>query len=102
VPALSRDLFAGYIGELFLVGAGQEPIALHLVDVRDLHAAHYRRAGADREQNFALLFRGPSDRQLSQDTYAFAHPWIGGFQLFIVPMRGDAAVARYEAVVSAG
>lgn len=48
---------------------------------------------------FSLLFSGEATRPLDQNTYRFAHPRIGRFEMFIVPVgRADGTHCYYEAV----
>jgi hypothetical protein len=47
---------------------------------------------------FSLLFRGPYDRPLPQDTYRFAHDSLGEFVLLIVPLFPEEKARVYEAV----
>ncbi len=49
-------------------------------------------------ERFSILFRGPRERPLPQGTYAFEHPRLGPFPLFIVPVGADHEGMRYEAV----
>jgi hypothetical protein len=49
---------------------------------------------------FSLVFHGPADRAVSQQTCAFSHPQLGQFDLFIVPLGPDEHGMAYEAVVS--
>jgi len=65
----------------------QEPQSLELVEA------------AGDGKKFSLLFRGDAARSLLQDTYAFEHPRIGRFEMFIVPVgRADGSRCHYEAV----
>ena len=47
---------------------------------------------------FSLLFHGPKSRPLPQENYAFSHPRMGKFDLFIVPVGQAGDVVRYEAI----
>ena len=49
---------------------------------------------------FALVFHGPADGALSQQTCRFRHAQRGEFELFIVPLGPDEQGMRYEAVIS--
>jgi len=49
---------------------------------------------------FSLVFRGPADGAVSQQTCGFRHAQLGQFDLFIVPLGPDEQGMRYEAVVS--
>src|SRR5688572_15644112 len=54
-------------------------------------------AGSEFE-SFSLLFDGPNDRPLGQQTYRFAHERLGAFDLFIVPVSAAGNARQYEAV----
>jgi len=84
--------FAEQLDTPFLVtrSSGGE-LPLLLAEAQDLS----HRFGAE---NFSIVFHGPSDQPLSQGTYEFEHRSLGAFSLFIVPMRGEAQHASYEAV----
>ncbi|HKG46063.1 MAG TPA: hypothetical protein VKB02_05020 [Pyrinomonadaceae bacterium] len=50
------------------------------------------------QEEFTLVFRGPSDMFLDQGIRNFTHDQMGQFELFIVPVRQDAQGFYYEAV----
>jgi len=98
--ALARSTFARHVGEPFHIdlGVSGRP-ALQLFKVRDLGASSKSAAaGIDDERRFSILFRGPVDRPLGQETYHFEHDGIGRFALFIVPMRPEPDGRYYEAI----
>ena len=101
-PALVRSTFAPYVGDTFHVQLdASDAIALQLIEVRDLLAAHplvTQGQMIDAEQSFSILFHGPAARPLGQDTYHFTHSHVGEIMLFIVPMRRDNHGCSYEAV----
>jgi hypothetical protein len=99
-PALGRSTFARHLGDTFHIALGVSSVlALQLFKVRDLRAASKSAtAGMDGEQRFSMLFRGPVDRPLGQETYQFEHDRIGRFTLFIVPMRPEQDARYYEAI----
>src|SRR5262249_15916303 len=47
---------------------------------------------------FSLVFRSPAHTRLMQGIYTMAHPTIGAFQLFLVPIGLDAQGLRCEAI----
>ena len=83
--------FAEQLDTPFLVRGSGGELPLLLAEAQDLS----HRFGAE---NFSIVFHGPSDQPLSQGTYEFEHRSLGAFSLFIVPMRGEAQHASYEAV----
>jgi hypothetical protein len=53
---------------------------------------------AGQTERFSAIFRGALDQFLPQGSYAMEHEGLGGFELFIVPIRKDEAGFYYEAV----
>lgn len=51
-----------------------------------------------RQERFSVLFRGPLDAFLPQQTYPVEHPVLGAFDLFLVPVARDAKGFQYEAI----
>lgn len=86
--------FSRLAGSVFRVFSRGEAVAeLQLTRARP---AALQNAGFEQ---FSLFFRGPTNPALSQDSYAFWHPGIGGFAMFIAPVGNpDPAAAFYEAV----
>ncbi len=62
--------------------------------------------GAIGERTFSLVFRAAPGASLPQGMHDLAHPQLGAFALFVVPIGpapGDSqARLRYEAVVNRG
>src|SRR6476469_2135118 len=50
------------------------------------------------QEQFSLLFRGPTEQFLGQGTRILEHIEIGQFLIFIVPVRQDTEGYYYEAV----
>ena len=51
-----------------------------------------------RNEEFAIVLRGPKEAFLGQGTRYFEHDQLGKFELFIVPIRDDDEGYYYEAV----
>lgn len=49
---------------------------------------------------YSLAFSGPKGQTLAQGTYAFSHPQIGRFDLFIVPAMAVDHEERYIAIIN--
>jgi hypothetical protein len=95
------DDFADRLGEQFVARPpeddGDASVALVLAEASLLDAAGGQGPdGAERRQ-FSLLFRGPSDLQLSQGLWLLEHEGMGELALFLVPLGPDADGPRYEA-----
>ena len=52
----------------------------------------------DKLEQFSLVFQGPQQQSLHQDTYCFEHPQLGCLDLFIALIGQDQAGLYYEAV----
>jgi uncharacterized protein DUF6916 len=52
----------------------------------------------DRQEQFALLFRGPADAFFEQGNYRIEHERLGAFDLLLVPVAKDDKGFYYEAV----
>jgi hypothetical protein len=89
--------FAGRLGQAFRVRpAGAPPLTFELIEATDLS-----RGGTpppNHRAPFSLVFRGPREPCLPQQTYQLEHDELGAFDLFVVPIGPDAHGMRYEAV----
>ncbi|PZD94521.1 hypothetical protein DNH61_17540 [Paenibacillus sambharensis] len=77
---------------LQVLGA-ETPLYLKLIEVKDMGVT-------DGYERFSLLFEGPSDRLLEQQTVVLEHESLEEFAVFIVPVRLTGSGCRYEAVFS--
>ncbi|MDB6025627.1 MAG: hypothetical protein JWM68_1850 [Verrucomicrobiales bacterium] len=78
-------------------------VELELIRVRLSSLAslgkHPLKAPDRHNERFSLLFRGPLNGVLDQNTYTFEHKNMGTFPMFIVPMKSqDKQYQYYEAV----
>ena len=64
---------------------------MNLIELSDGHSS-------ERQEQFALRFRGDRDRILPQSIYPMRHDAIGDFDLFLVPIGQDETGTIYEAV----
>lgn len=93
------DDFADRVGDRFRVRL-PETHELELVLSEATAGAHNGDdTGPDgpKRQQFALLFRGPAEPQLSQGLWELEHDRMGELALFLVPLGPDADGPRYEA-----
>ena len=85
-----------------LYPGGPDPgacLELALVEATDLTTEDQRNSSAPpRRGQFSIVFRGPRTPILPQRIYRVAHPEIGDFDLFVVPIGPDGQGMRYEAV----
>lgn len=86
-----KDTFEPHLNTTFRVslGATRAP-DLELIEVSDLRIKN--------PKNFSLLFRGPNDLYLPQQSYTFEHEQIGAFDLFITPVGRDEDGTYFEAI----
>ena len=71
------------------------PIEIKLISVTPRKIEPHEQAGMER---FSVVFSGPADVFLPQNTYRLAHPEMGEFEVFLVPIKQEAEGFRYEAV----
>src|SRR5215217_424611 len=74
--SLVRSAFAAHVGDMFRIQAATGgSTALQLFKARDLRSAQSLLAqgrSVNPEHTFSLLFRGPVDQPLGQETYRFS------------------------------
>lgn len=88
----SKSELAAQVGSHFkLHGEAGAPLDLQLVELREGGSS----AG---QEQFSLLFDGPSEPLMPQRIYSLVHPELGTFALFLVPTARNETCARYEAV----
>lgn len=92
---LTRSDFTSHRDTAFALSAADPPMDLTLHAVNDLPAAD---AAAGHEHQFALVFRGPAEPVLRQQTVELQHPTLGPIALFLVPVRQTETHTHYEAV----
>jgi hypothetical protein len=95
---LTFDMFAGRVGEQFVVALDEERrVVIELGEATESsEAGGPGPDGQDRRQ-FSLVFRGPAEPFLPQATYALSHAELDELELFLVPLGPDGEAMRYEA-----
>ncbi len=94
---LTREAFADHLNSEFDVRSeAGDAVRLELVAAEDRTMA--RPGEKPVSECFSILFRGSADRALEQGTHEFAHPSMGKFDMFIVPVGPDGKGMLYEAV----
>jgi len=89
---LSYEAFTSNLGSKFQVSVEPDRmVELKLTEVSE-------RKSYPRQEQFAIVFQGPSDAFLGQGTRLFNHEMMGAFDLFVVPIRQDDQGFYYEAV----
>jgi hypothetical protein len=93
------DIFAPHLEEAFAIRLADQALpALTLIAATALPEHPLREGQPARRGPFSLIFRGPRAPLLPQRTYRLAHPALGAFDLFLVPIGPDQDGQCYEAV----
>jgi len=92
LATLTADSFEPHRGESFTLVAGSTELALTLAAVQRLGNA-VRAGGA-----FSLQFSGPAGPIVPQATYPLRHAALGTLELFLVPLKPEKGLSRYEVI----
>jgi hypothetical protein len=95
VEDFAVETFAGRLGETFRVDGDSGVVDLRLASAE---AGPGRPAKPEGRTPFSIVFVGPLEPVLPQQTYRFAHDGLGSFELFIVPIGPDEDGMQYQAV----
>lgn len=97
--SLTKELFAAHLNTKFRVKMGaSEIVEIELIKVSEINlASRTVSLETSRQDCFAVLFRGPRETSLRQNTYQMEHGQIGQFDLFIVPAGTDEGGQLYQA-----
>ncbi len=91
---LNIESFAQHLGDTFrCAGGGDEFVDLKLSEANGLSP----QPGQSRAP-FSLLFIGPSEPPMEQQTYTLQHEKMGELSLFLVPLGPGEDGFQYEAV----
>jgi len=95
---LNMAAFKSQLGTKFFINHEASKVKMTLVDVTNLASRKQTAAG---KEGFSLLFRGPKETALKQDTYLIEHEQLGMFSFLVVPVgTKDTSAPRYEAVIN--
>ncbi len=102
---MSQSAFSALVGQPFLVNgglAGSLTFRLSRVQngVARIFYSKDKVSDAPAGDCFVLVFRGPQNPTLTQNTYEFTHGQLGKFSLFIVPGKLLSLEQNYEAVIN--
>ena len=96
--------FSEYLNTKFWISLETaNALEVELVAVNELkHSSSVKEPASAKRERFSLIFRGPKDTPLKQDSYTMKHHNLGTLLIFLVPMGSDkkGTGLRYEAVVS--
>jgi len=95
---LNMATFKSQLGTSFHINHQASKVNFKLVDVTSFASGKQTAAG---KEGFSLLFRGPKETTLKQDTYLIEHEQLGMFSFLVVPVGTKGAHApHYEAVIN--
>lgn len=95
---LNMSSFKSQLGTNFLINHATAKVKFKLVDVTNFASRKQAAAG---KEGFSLIFRGPKETTLKQDTYLIEHEELGMFTFLVVPVgTKDTRAPRYEAVIN--
>lgn len=92
--------FEAHVGQPFHVYTGAaRPLTVHLAAAKQCSSAAARFLHP-RHEWFSLAFTSPKGQAFPQGTYAFAHPQLGHFHLFVVPAMSVGHEERHLAIIN--
>jgi len=92
MDGLTHEAFRQQAGTKFQVQVGEDSsVELDLVEISDIKLY-------PGQEQFDVVFRGPTNAFLGQGVRPFVHDEMGQFEIFIVPIRQDALGFYYEAI----
>jgi len=90
--------FRSQLGTNFTVNNEASKVKITLVNVDNFASRKQAAAG---KEGFSLVFRGPQEATLNQNTYLMEHDKMGMLSLLIVPIRArNNNAPHYEAIVN--
>jgi len=100
----SKAQFSEYRNTTFWISLDNaKALEVELVAVNNLkRSSTIKEPAKAKRERFSLIFLGPKDTPLKQDTYTMKHHNLGTLLIFLVPMGSDTKGTglRYEAIVS--
>ena len=95
---LNMAAFKSQLGTSFTINDETAKVKVKLVDVTNLASRKQTAAG---KEGFSLLFRGPQENSLKQNTYLIEHAELGMLSFLIVPVgTRDKRSSYYEAIIN--
>ena len=95
---LTLTSFKSQLGTSFFISNETATVKTTLVSVKSFASRKQTAAG---KEGFSLLFRGPKEATLKQDTYLIEHEQLGMFSFLVVPVgTKDTRAPHYEAVIN--
>jgi len=95
---LNMTAFKSQLGTNFFIIHQASKVKIKLVDVSNFASRKQTAAG---KEGFSLIFRGPEETILKQDTYLIEHEQLGMFSFLVVPVgTKNTRAPHYEAVIN--
>ena len=96
MAGLNLSSFQSQLGTSFLINHQASKVRVTLVEVNSFATRRQTAAG---KEGFSLIFRGPKNTPLQQDTYLIEHEVLGTFSFLVVPVGSRTTRAPYYEVV---
>ena len=95
---LNMASFKSQLNTSFFINHQASKVKITLVNVTSFAS---RKETASGKEGFSLIFRGPEETTLKQDTYLIEHKELGMFSFLVVPVgTKDTRAPHYEAVIN--
>lgn len=92
---LNREIFSRYLNTSFSFShKNVERVGVKLIEVNDLTP----KATPAGKECFGVVFIGPRNRPLKQETYSVKHESLGSFEMLVVPLSHRKEGVYYEAI----
>jgi hypothetical protein len=93
---LNRETFSSQLNTKFsFAHKDVQGVSVKLIEVNDLTPKTMATSG---KECFAVVFRGPRNAPLRQETYAVTHESLGKFDMLVVPIASHPEGVYYEAI----
>lgn len=91
---MDYSTFAPLVNDSFRLAYAEGAASLELIE-----CARLREDGSPRaSEPFSLIFRGPAEPLFAQQIHRLEHERAGVMEIFLVPIRRDAAGIEYQAI----
>lgn len=98
---LTAGSFSPYVGTQFSISLNRfRTVEVTLVEVEDLRPAAIKESAIAGKDCFSIVFQGPSNLPLKQDTYRLSHPALGTFSLLVTPVYAKQRGRFYAAIIN--
>lgn len=96
VKDLKLETFQPCVNNQFTIHRQDLPsVDVELTSAKECPSKNTLASGLPRFETFSLIFRGPKDLYIEQNTYEFEHKELGFFSLFITPVVGADQKGNY-------